>query len=84
MASVEFQISGCTIWWIDLAFEASTFGTNVIVDQVERITDVDAGPRIAVPPGPPTSWQRLTNQEGLVGKSDGHSPKKLREGGSVK
>ncbi len=53
MAMVAVRISGAFISWQHATFNAGTAGANIMVNQVIRYIDVDAGPDVVVPSGPP-------------------------------
>jgi hypothetical protein len=55
MPSVEVRIAGDTISWERVSFLAGVTGGSVLIDDVITFTDVDHGPAVVAPPGPPTA-----------------------------
>lgn len=55
MASVEVRISGDTISWERLSFDAGVTGGSILIGDVISFTDVDHGPPVAQPAGSPTA-----------------------------
>ncbi len=55
MPSVEVRISGDTISWERLSFDAGVTGGSILIDDAITFTDVDHGPAVVEPAGPPTA-----------------------------
>jgi len=55
MASAEVRISGDTISWERLSFDAGVTGGSILIDDVISFSDVDHGPPVVQPAGQPTS-----------------------------
>ena len=55
MPVVEARIDGGTVSWVQLSFDAGTSGASILVDETMRFSDIDHGPPVAVPDGPPTA-----------------------------
>jgi hypothetical protein len=55
MASVEVHISGETISSIRLSFNAGVKGSTILVDDAITFMDIDQGPAVVEPAGPPTA-----------------------------
>lgn len=55
MASVEVRISGDTVSWERLSFDAGVTGGSILIDDVISFKDVDHGPAVVAPAGPPTA-----------------------------
>jgi hypothetical protein len=55
MATVELRISGDSISWERLSFDAGLSGASVLIEEVITFSDVGRAPAVVAPAGPPTA-----------------------------
>ncbi|MGO9344515.1 MAG: hypothetical protein ACLP6E_18665 [Acidimicrobiales bacterium] len=55
MPSVEVRMSGDTISWERLSFDAGVTGGSILIDDVINFMDIDHGPAVLQPAGAPTA-----------------------------
>jgi hypothetical protein len=55
MAAVEVRITGDTISWERVSFDAGVNNGSILIDEVIQLKDVGSAPRVVTPPGRPTA-----------------------------